>query len=224
MDEPPSTPVIQSIRSVGGRQRLLALSDGREFAFGIEACERVGVFEGQEATPGLLGALDEADRRARAHGLALRLLTHRARSQSEMRTRLSMRGVDPETIEWEVARLQEAGLLDDDRFARAWVEDRKRQSPRGRRLLRYELLGRGIGPEAIDAVVADVDDRETALALARRKGAHTAAESYEKFFARVGDFLRRRGFDYEVAAEAAKAAWREIEAERRASAESAVVD
>ncbi|MBK6661488.1 MAG: regulatory protein RecX [Thermoflexaceae bacterium] len=80
------------------------------------------------------------------HEAALRLLSHRARSENEMRTRLGMRGIAPAIIEEEIVRLRDAGLLDDEQFARAWVEDRKRFAPRGRRMLRYELLGRGIEP------------------------------------------------------------------------------
>jgi regulatory protein len=222
MDEPPSTLTVASVRSINRRQRLITLSDGREFAFSEEACERAGVSEGGDATEALLEALDDAEQRVVAHGMALRLLSHRARSESEMRTRLSLRGVNPRAIEAEIERLRDAGLLDDSKFARAWVEDRKRQSPRGRRMLRYELLGRGIGPESIDAVTADIDDRETALGLARRKSRTLAAASYETFVARVGEFLRRRGFDYEIASEATRRAWREAQDASTGGSEEAI--
>jgi regulatory protein len=127
-------------------------------------------------------------------------------------------------IEAELARLREAGLLDDAKFARAWVEDRKRQSPRGRRMLRYELLGRGIDPESIDQVTVDIDDRETALALARRKSQGLSAATYESFFARVGEFLRRRGFDYDVVAQATRTAWRELQESSGAPGQAVGID
>ena len=107
---------------------------------------------------------------------------------------------------------ERAGLLDDHKFARAWVEDRKRVSPRGRRMLRYELLGRGIDPESVDIVTEGIDDRETAFALARSRVRGSLLQDYDAFLAKVGGFLRRRGFDYSVAAEAARAAWQEATA------------
>jgi regulatory protein len=210
MDDPPSTASIVEVRSAPrGRQRLIALSDGREFLFSDEACERVGVTEGQVAPPDLFEALDAAEQRVIAHEAALRLLAHRPRSRSEMRTRLAMRGVEPSAIDDELDRLHRAGLLDDDKFARAWVEDRKRVAPRGRRMLRYELLGRGIEPAAVDLATNDVDDRSTALDLARARARKTTAADYASFFSKIGEFLRRRGFDYEVAAEAARTVWAE---------------
>jgi regulatory protein len=218
MDEPPS-PTIIEIRSIPrGRQRLLSLSDGREFLFSDEACERCGISEGQEATAELLTSLDRSEQRVNAHEAALRLLSSRPRSETEMRTRLAMRGVEPSAIEDEVARLHSSGLLDDRKFAEAWVEDRKRASPRGRRMLRYELLGRGIDPASADLATNDVDDRETAMSLARTRARRAPNTSYEAFFAKVGGFLRRRGFDYEVTADATRLAWSEIVVERETAA------
>lgn len=209
MDEPPS-PHITAIKSVAhGRQRVLSLSDGRELLFSDEACTRAGVTEGQSATPELLQELERAERRVNAHEAALRLLSNRPRSENEMRTRLAMRGIGPGAIEDEVERLRSAGLLDDQKFAQSWVEDRKRLAPRGRRMLRYELLGRGIDVESAEEATRDIDDRETALELARERARKTAATSYESFFARVGGFLRRRGFDYEVTADATHRVWLE---------------
>ena len=79
-------------------------------------------------------------------------------------------------------------------------------------MLRYELLGRGIDPESAERAVSDVDDRETALELARKRARRNAGEAYETFFARVGGFLRRRGFDYEVTSAATRQAWIESSA------------
>ncbi|MGE3074102.1 MAG: regulatory protein RecX [Dehalococcoidia bacterium] len=221
MDEPPSTTIIE-IRSVSrGRQRLLSLSDGREFLFSDEACERCGIAEGQDATAELLTELDRLEQRVNAHEAALRLLATRPRSENEMRTRLAMRGVEPSAIDDEVERLHSSGLLDDQKFAEAWVEDRKRASPRGKRMLRYELLGRGIDPAAAEQATSDIDDRETAISLARVRSRRAPLSSYEAFFAKVGGFLRRRGFDYEVTADATRLVWVEVIAAQQQEADVA---
>jgi regulatory protein len=217
MDEPPQ-PVIASIRIAGrGRQRLITLDDGREFFFSEEAYARVHPKEGDGAD--LLEDLDNAEQRVVAHEAALRLLSHRPRSESEMRMRLAMRGVAPGTIADEVVRLRDAGLLNDEQFARAWVENRKQTAPRGRRMLRYELLGRGIEPEAVDAVTNDVDDATTALQLARRRARSVPKGDYEAFMGKVLGFLRRRGFDYAVASRATGEVWAEVSAEVSEDAE-----
>lgn len=223
MDEPPLPATIVEIRSVGrGRNLLLALDDGREFTFSKDTCAQVGgCTVGATADEALLRALDEAEQRGRAHDVALRLLSTRARSEREMRTRLAMRGIGPEVAAEEIDRLRRAGLLDDQQFARASVEDRKRLAPRGRRMLRYELLGRGIAPESVDLVTYDIDDEETAIELARGRARGSAIESYDRFLSRVGGFLQRRGFDHSVVAKALRTVWAEVGARRGAEAEMA---
>lgn len=211
MDEPPQPGLIVEIRGTRqGRQRVLVIDDGRELVFSAEACDELGVRSGDVLTDELVKALELADQRAQAHAAALRLLSHRARSEKEMRARLSMRGIPAGIVDEEIERLRRAGLLDDEQFARAWVEDRKRLSPRGRRLLRYELLGRGIDPASVDLVTRDVDDLETALELARSRARGSAIESYDTFLKKVGGFLRRRGFDFDVITQALRTVWAEL--------------
>ncbi|MGI8926710.1 MAG: regulatory protein RecX [Tepidiformaceae bacterium] len=212
MDDLPASTTVTAIRAARrGRQVTIELSDGQTFLCSEEACTRAGVVAGAEVTPETLAALEAAEQRVLAHEAALRLLSHRARSEREIRQRLAQRGVIPDAVEAEVRRLREAGLVDDEKFARAWVEDRRQSAPRGRRMLRYELLSRGIATESIDQATEGVDDLETARALALRKGRAVHATEYEAFFAKVGNFLRGKGFDYAVAAEATRAAWAELD-------------
>jgi regulatory protein len=208
MDEPPSSVTVVDIRNAGrGTHRLVTLSDGREFVFSDEAITRTHLTEGCEVTAAVIEALESAEHRVNAHDVALRLLSHRPRSQSEMRTRLAMRGIDPETIEQEIERLERSGLLNDQSFAEAWVESRQRNAPRGRRMLRFELLGRGIDPAHVSTATDGIDDLDTAVELATSKARGAPMNSYEAFLGKVGPFLQRRGFDFEVAAKATRIAW-----------------
>ena len=56
------------------------------------------------------------------HDRALRLLAVRPRSRRELETRLRSAGFDPERVAEELARLEEVGLLDDERFAQEFAE------------------------------------------------------------------------------------------------------
>jgi SOS response regulatory protein OraA/RecX len=86
---------------------------------------------------------------------AARFLEARSRSVAEVRRRLVTAGYGPELVEEAVSRLIQQGYLDDDAFARAWVDSRDRARPRGERALRTELIQRGIAREIIDAVLAE---------------------------------------------------------------------
>ena len=193
----------------GGRVRV-RLDDGREVVLSKESCARGGLRPGLALAEERLAAIVAADGRVVAHETALALLAHRARSTSEVRQRLGRRGIDGTVIEVEVARLQRAGLLDDEAFARAWVEERRRLSPRGRRMLRFELRRHGIGEEEAAGATGDIDDRETALALARQRARTSSAGDFRAFASRVGGFLQRRGFDHPTVVEATRIAWQEL--------------
>ena len=210
MDDPPGSATIVDIRGNRGRMRLVRLSDGRELLFSSEACDRARIAPRDTVTPQLLEVLDGAEQRGNAHQAALRLLSHRSRSEDEMRTRLRMRGIEPQSIDDEIARLKESGLIDDAKFARSWVEDRSRTSPRGRRMLRYELLGRGVAPEAVDEATAEVDDLAAAVELARSRARGAVLADYDVFITKVGGVLRRRGFGYDVLMAAARQVWVEV--------------
>ena len=57
---------------------------------------------------------------------ALRFLEARARSEAEVRRRLTSAGYRSDLVDGAVVRLAELGILDDEAFARAWVESRDR--------------------------------------------------------------------------------------------------
>jgi regulatory protein len=91
-------------------------------------------------------------------GAALRFLESRARSTAEVRSRLVINGYRPDLVESCIARLTDLGMLDDDAFARAWVESRDRARPRGERALRAELQRKGVDRPIVDAVLEDRAD------------------------------------------------------------------
>jgi regulatory protein len=84
---------------------------------------------------------------------AARFLEARARSVGEVRRRLSRAGYRADLVEGAISRLAELGVLDDDAFARAWVESRDRARPRGESALRRELLLKGVDRERVDTTL-----------------------------------------------------------------------
>ena len=80
---------------------------------------------------------------------AVRFLEVRARSVAEVRRRLTSAGYRPELVEAAIARLLDLGMLDDEAFARLWVESRDRAHPRGEHALIIELRQKGIEASVI---------------------------------------------------------------------------
>jgi len=113
-----------------------------------------------------------------------------------------------------LARLVGAGLLDDEAFAHYWVENREEFKPRARRLLRYELEQKGLESAAIAEAVEEVSEEESAYRAGLARAARYAHLDRQTFRARLGGFLQRRGFSYEVVNETVNRLWRETNSER----------
>jgi len=155
----------------------------------------------------------EVDDPAVVFEAALRFLEARARSEVEVRRRLTSAGYRPELVDGAVVRLAELGILDDEAFARAWVESRDRARPRGERALRRELSLKGIDREVLDDVLEErreaAGDEGTNIDLeAARRLLARNARSLERVAdprtrrQRAYALLARNGFDPDVCRQA----------------------
>ncbi len=132
---------------------------------------------------------------------AFRFLEARQRSTAEVRRRLSTAGYRPELVDGAVARLVELEMLDDEAFARTWVESRDRAHPRGEHALRRELALKGIDRETASAALRDratgeADGSEAPDDLAAAK----LLERNARALARVADPRARRQRAYALLA------------------------
>jgi regulatory protein len=181
--------------------RIAVDLDG-SFAFALPATivadERIDV--GDTLDSDRVSALLAAEQASRATEAALVFLSYRPRSEKEVRDRLRRGGFEQDAIEHAIARLHEWRYLDDADFARRWVENRSTHRPRGRRLLQQELRHKGIDGEiARDAIDdADLDEIGAAEALARRRLPAYAGDELAAIRRRLGAYLARRGYGYDV--------------------------
>jgi regulatory protein len=111
-----------------------------------------------------------------------------------------------------IDRLKRADLLNDAEFIKYWLENRSAFSPRSSRALKQELLRKGVGREAIDQVLGEVDHNESEAASrsALAKANRFKQLPQKEFTLKMSQYLARRGFDYETIREAVAAAWRSI--------------
>ncbi len=130
--------------------------------------------------------------------VALRYLSYRPRSETEIRHRLYRRGFDIETVEKTITRLKNKKLIDDVAFARFWVENRLLFKPKSRQLLSLELKQKGIAKGIIDEVTQEADDKFSALKVGQKRARCLAKLDYREFRYRLADYLKRRGFNSDI--------------------------
>jgi regulatory protein len=181
------------------------------FAFGLAKIEAIRLRLGQDLDEAAIDRLRQADDEALAYERALKLLSTRPRSEAEVRRKLREHNVSDATIEAVVAHLHRAGLVDDNAFANYWVENRATFRPRSQRLLKVELKQKGVTGEALERAVAGADDAAAAYALAEKRcrAAKVAQLPYAEFRRKLGDYLARRGFDYDVIEPTLERLWKE---------------
>jgi regulatory protein len=138
---------------------------------------------------------------------AAAFLAMRPRSVGETTKRLKHLGYPHALVEEVVTRLVEVGYLDDEAFARTWVESRDRARPRGESALRRELYLKGVDRRVIDEVLGERLDaaqdgdpnKDAAAALLERKRAALSREPDErKRRQKAYALLARNGFDPET--------------------------
>ncbi len=203
-------PVITRVRERLNRARVSV--DG-EFWAEIDAAVAIesGLREGAELSQEELDRVRVAGEKPVAMGRALNLLGYRARSEAEIRDRLTRYGYIRETTDAVVLRLQELGYLDDAAFARMKAREQARRY--GPRRVSLELKKSGVRETLAREVVQEEfagrsEVGEARSAAARRyNGRGSDAEAR-----RVYGFLVRRGYSAEVCAEVVRE-YREASAE-----------
>ncbi len=141
----------------------------------------------------------------RALAVAYAFLNRRERTEAEVRQRLARDEVEASVIDEAVSTLQEQRYLDDDRYARLFVQDRRELDGWGVERIRRTLSERGIDSETIERTVVDERDAELerALTLLRRRFPDPPRDRRERD--RALGVMLRKGYDSEVAVDALRA-------------------
>ena len=191
------------------RERVNIYLDGK-FAFGLARILSAWLQVGQELSEKKIAELQAEDAREVGYLQALKFLNYRERSTAEVRQYLKRREMPEEIIADIIARLERGGLLNDQRFAQNWIENRAEFRPRGRRALTYELRQRGVSQEIIQEALDQCNDEALAYKAACKQSKKLKNLEWADFRKKMYSFLARRGFSYEIAGPIVTRVWEEI--------------
>ena len=127
---------------------------------------------------------------------AVSLLAVRARTERELRDALHQCAYSEEVIDRVIARMNEAGYIDDADFASQWAASRTGKGLGTRRIV-MELRQKGVDAEQIEQALGQIDEKErmesalrAAQKAARGRELSSPADRQKVFAA-----LMRRGYD-----------------------------
>ena len=141
---------------------------------------------------------------------AIRFLSYRARSEKEISdflykksknkrlqlTKLSSR----EYIENIIQQLKKENLVNDNEFADWWIEQRLSYNPKGKKVLRLELLQKGIAPQLAEEKINKANQecfQEAAKKILCKKIKLYSHLKERELKDKLIKHLLRRGFDYQ---------------------------
>lgn len=192
---------IEPQKRRGDRRSIFV--DG-EFVVGAheDVVVTLGLAVGQSFHTDTLEELVRAETVRKARERALGLIAYRDRTISEIRKRLIGSDFPEEIVDEVLDQLIQAGLLDDEKFSRDWVKSRSAAKPMGRTRLAWELRSKGVDPPMVEEALEGLDeDAEFQLALeTARKKVQKADLGDPALKKRLGSFLARRGFGWEIIA------------------------
>ena len=201
-------------RGAKGTSFTVELSNGESLRLRADTVASRGLNVGDTVAAATVLAWQRDDSNRLAVEASLNFISYRPRSSKEVDAHLRRKSFDEAARDHAVHRLRELGYLDDAAFARFWVESRETHRPKGQRALAWELRQKGIADAIIEDVLARYGGDETALARAAacKRAAAIATADHDEFRQKLGAFLARRGFSYEVVEQVVSELWEEREA------------
>lgn len=140
----------------------------------------------------------------KARNYAFLLLKFRLRSEHELYERLKKKRFDEGVIKEALGFLKENNFIDDNLFAKTWIECRLKK-PFGLRRVKQELKVKGINKEIIESQIREIKknypESEIVEKIAKERLNKLKNIDPQKARMRVYGYLLRRGFPPEIVSE-----------------------
>jgi regulatory protein len=211
---------ITSLETQKGNPGRVNVFLNNRYAFAVRLVDAAVLRQGQTLNPEEISRLKRADDFYKSYRASINYLAHRARSQAEIERHLKRKGFSSKTIFKTIDRLRNQNYLDDLEFARAWVKGRTARKPSSKSALRYGLHQKGIDDKIIEQVLMGVDNSELARTCVEKKLRLWGNLEPEEFRKKILNYLKRKGFNYEVSLNAYRHAGSLLNIHARSSSET----
>ena len=201
-----SMPRITKLKAQRNPNYVNIFVDGHfETSLDLVVVTKLGLKVGTDVSGPLLTKLKKESEFAKLFNRALHFLSFRPRSEKEVRDhfqrfwkRVSETPERTKIINELITKLKEKNLLNDHDFAVWWVDQRREFRQKSKRAIASELRRKGIEEEIIQEVLSETSDVENVRLIAEKKVKSLRQENRTKARLKLGNFLGRRGFNWET--------------------------
>jgi regulatory protein len=175
------------------------IDDSYAFSISEDDYISLGLYEKKEITAEEIEYIRNTINFRAAKNDGIRYLALKLRTAGEVSAKLSSLGYDYATVEKAIDEISALGYINNKLYVQKYVFDRSKLKPISKRLIRLELLAKGITAEDIDEVLDswDVDESVVAEGLVKKKfGKYDMKD--DKTLRKIYMFLRHRGFSGEL--------------------------
>lgn len=194
-------PVITAIKQQKDKGRVNVYLDGK-FGFGIDLTNFVLLHlkVSKELSEKEVAEIVKKSEFQKTLDKLLRFAMVRPRSEREVKDYLRRKKVHEILHKDLFEKLKYFELLDDVKFARWWVEQRQNFRPKSQRILRIELLQKGISKSIIDEILSDIkiDEEKMAKDLLMKKEYKWKNLEPKIAKQKMAQYLAGRGIDWEI--------------------------
>lgn len=190
------------------KNRVNVMVDGKyRFSLDMFQVAELGIRVGKEYTDDELTQLETESRFGKAYTRALEYCLMRPHSSKEVRDYLYRKtrdtrtktgdikkGLPPEITARVFDRLVEKGYVNDEKFARYWVENRSLNKGVSKRKLQVELRTKGVEPSITDRLLAESprsDEEELQKIITKKRRRYPDEQKFMQY-------LARQGFSYDT--------------------------
>ena len=192
---------ITDINPQKRNERVNIFIDGK-FAFGLsqELCFKYGLNVDKEVSQEFIDDVLKSEEESKVINSALNLLSYRQNSIQELYSKLKRKRYEEEYILKAIEYCKDRNYLDDKLYAEYYVKDKTYLNKYGSVRIRYDLLKKGVSKDIIDEVLdLDFNDEfSRALELAGKKIKSYSNDDKDAIYRKLGGFLQRKGYTYDV--------------------------
>lgn len=178
---------------------ILHFDDDSTLTVSEEDYIRLSLYEKQELSQDELKSILENIDFNRAKSSALKYQLYRFRSSKEVRQKLEREGYDEVIIEKVLDELIKLGYINDRLYASKYLHDRSKLKPKPKRVLKQELINKGIDEKIIEELLEEWKIDEYALAESMLKKKYGKYDMNDiKIKRKAYAYLLHKGFENEL--------------------------
>lgn len=143
----------------------------------------------------------------KAYGDAVNFLSYQLRTEKEIKEYLYKKEYHKDAVETTLERLRELHYLDDNNYAKSFINTQLRTTANGPKIIQQKLVKKGVPNNIIQDKISEIDQDillENAVEFAKKQVRKQKRASFQQMLTKVKQSLYQKGFDGEITNQAIK--------------------